>query len=152
MSGTQEMENLRAELYCSHRSARQWLWETKAIRFRIHWADYIDSTLSGFGVGIDNISDLNSQPRPCCGSQDVDTVLEFVFGVRHYQVDLDVSLDKYKGKSMLWQLLKHFFFISFAREPWPGIFRRKWYKSLDSPERVRAWRVKCSRWTFFQLL
>lgn len=55
----------------------------------------IDSTPSGFGVGINNISDLNSQPRPCCGFQDVDTVLEFVFGVRHYQVDLEVRLDEY---------------------------------------------------------
>ena len=52
----------------------------------------IDSTPSGFGDGIDNISDLNSQPRPCCGLQDVDTVLEFVFGV-HY-IDLDVRSDE----------------------------------------------------------
>ena len=58
----------------------------------------IDSTPPGFGVGIDNISDLNSQPRPCYGFQDVDTVLEFVFWVRHYQVDLDVRLDKYDSK------------------------------------------------------
>ena len=47
----------------------------------------IDSTPSGFVVGIDNISDLNSQPRPCYGFQDVDTVIEFVFRFRHYQVD-----------------------------------------------------------------
>ena len=53
----------------------------------------IDSTLSGFGDGIDNITDLNNHPRPCCRFQDVDTVLEFVFGV-HYQVDLDVPDEK----------------------------------------------------------
>ena len=54
----------------------------------------MDSTLSGFGVGIDNISDLKSQPRPCCGFQDVDTVFEFVLWVRHYQIDLDVRLEE----------------------------------------------------------
>ena len=59
----------------------------KAIRFRIRRAD-LDSTLSGFGDGIDNISDLNSQPRSCCGFRDADTVLEFVFGVRHYQEEV----------------------------------------------------------------
>ena len=58
----------------------------------------IDSTYSGFGFGIDNISDFKSQPRPCCGFQDVDTVLEFVFWYRHYQVDLDVRSDKYDSK------------------------------------------------------
>ena len=49
----------------------------------------LDSTHSGFGDEIDNITDFNNHPRPCCVFQDVDTVLEFVFGV-HYQVDLDV--------------------------------------------------------------
>ena len=44
-------------------------------------------------TGSTNISDLNSQPRPCCGFQDVDTVLEFVLWVRHYQVDLGVRFD-----------------------------------------------------------
>jgi hypothetical protein len=61
----------------------------------------IDSTLSGLGDGIDNITDLNNHPRPCCVFQDVDTVLEFVFGV-HY-IDLDVRSDE---ESMLWQLSK----------------------------------------------
>lgn len=68
----------------------------------------IDSTLSGFGFGIDDISDLNSQPRPCCGFQDVDTVLEFVLWVGHYQIDLNVRSDEYMAKLTLWQLLKRF--------------------------------------------
>lgn len=41
----------------------------------------IDSTISGFSLGIDNFSNFNSQPRLSCGFQDVDTILEFVFGV-----------------------------------------------------------------------
>jgi hypothetical protein len=55
-----------------------------------------DSTLSGFSVGIDNISDLKSQPRPCCGFQDIDTVLEFVSGV-HYRCEVR-SLTSSRGK------------------------------------------------------
>ena len=48
-------------------------------------------------MGIDDIiSNFKSQPRPCCGFQDVNTILEFVLGVRHYQVDLDVRLDEYE--------------------------------------------------------
>ena len=45
---------------------------------------------------IDDISNFKSQPRPCYGFQDVDTVLEFVLGVRHYQVNLNVKLDEYE--------------------------------------------------------
>ena len=62
----------------------------------------IDSTLSGFGDGIDNISDLNSHPGPCCGFQDVDTVLEFVFGIWHYQVDLDVHREILRYTGIRW--------------------------------------------------
>ena len=58
----------------------------------------LDSSHSTLGEGIENISDLSSQPRPCCGFQDVDTVLEFVFGVRHYQEELDNFEVKGKGK------------------------------------------------------
>ena len=113
MRGTKEKKNIRAGLYCSHQSAQQWLWGTKEIRCWNQWSGYIDSTPSGFGDGIDDISDLNSQPRPCCGFQDIDTVLEFVLWIRHYQIDLDVRLDEYvsEGKSILWQLIKHFQFL-----------------------------------------
>ena len=87
VSRTQEKKNLHAGLYCSYRSSQERLWETNAIRAAEFTELVIDSTLSGFGDGIDNISDLNRHQRHCCGCQEVDTVFEHVFALWFSDLD-----------------------------------------------------------------
>ena len=133
-------------LDCSHRSTRQWLWERETKRriqnslSRLLYINSDYSTFSGFGDGIDNISDFNKEPK----------ALLRISGRRHCsrvclwgptlsgRLWMDVRFGqskKGKGKSRCFgKLLKHFlFYILLNEREWV----LRWYP-VPRWERVRG--------------